>query len=64
MKWFAGDLFTIGEHDARIWRVRRVKGSTVWFLSNRFGENPPKGILQSATPLQRESWVKVQRTYL
>jgi hypothetical protein len=61
MKFAAGDYFT--NNPERIYRVRRVKGKTIWYLSNQYGEYSPKGILQKSYGGQSDSWIKVEKNY-
>lgn len=63
VNWKAGDIFFMPVNPGKLWRVRRVKGRTVWYLANQYGENPPRGILQKSYAGQTESWTKVEREY-
>jgi len=61
--WKTGDIFFMPTNPGKLWRVRRVKGRTVWYLGNHYGDNPPRGILQKSYDGQTEAWVKVEREY-
>jgi len=63
-KWKAGDLFYHPASVNKIRRVHRVKGKVVWFLSNQYGSNPPRGCLQAANVKlgDTNSWIRIDRS--
>lgn len=63
MKWAAGDLFFTSDNPGKIYRIRRIKGKTIWYLPNHYGENPPRGILRKSRDGEQNSWIKVERNY-
>lgn len=58
-RWLPGQTFTMpaAAMPHKVWRVRRVKGRTIWYLANRYGCNPPRGILQKATTEEAALWL-------
>ena len=63
MKWKAGDLFFKPWAATVIYRVHRVKGTTIYYLPKHYGCNPPKGSIRNAQKVEAGSWVKVERNY-
>jgi hypothetical protein len=59
--WKNGDIFFRPINPGKLWRVHRVKGRTVWFLANHYGDNPPRGILLKSS--ETKAWIKVEREY-
>lgn len=58
-KWKAGDKFTMPDsaHPTRVYRVHRVKGRTVWHLSDAHGHGDlPRGALSRAGPDRTKTW--------
>lgn len=62
-QWKPGDLFTWSFHNVkRVYRVHRVRGTTIWYLRNCYGANPPRGILHSAHREEADKfWARVDR---
>ncbi len=60
-KWEVDDLFHKTQKPESIYRIHRIKGTTIWYLGNQYGYSPPRGILQTAHTEDTDNWVKVER---
>jgi hypothetical protein len=40
-----------------------VKGTTIWYIGNNYGHNPPRGIIRETHECDARSWVKVEKNY-
>lgn len=63
LKWRAGDLFFFYRYPTQILRVHRVKGTTIYYLGNHYGHNPPRGIIRTAHLEEMHGAAKVERNY-
>lgn len=57
--WKTGDIFFMPTNPGKLWRVRRVKGRTVWYIANQYGHNPPRGVIRKSYKGQPASWIKI-----
>lgn len=58
-KWKVGDKFTMSDslHPTRVYRVHRVKGRTVWYLTDAHGYGDlPRGALSVAKHDRTKTW--------